>query len=117
MQVAVPVPAGAVKATPATVRAVVQVAPGATRTFSGVSLAVRNAPSGLSVQVVRPITVDVTVSGPAAVVRRMKPDDLSAYVDASALKPGAVSAPVLVETPKWVQVTQLSAATAAVQVR
>lgn len=75
----------------------VEIAPmGASRTFDGVPLQVRNLRAGLVARP-EPATVALTLRGAASALDGLSADRLAAYIDAGGLAPGAHVVKVLVE--------------------
>lgn len=92
------VPAGVVSVVPLQVEVVVEI--GASRGFLSLPVAVRNAPSGL-MATVSPLTVDVVVRGPRALLDRLVPEDLAVWVDATGRSAGQSTLTVNVDFPAW----------------
>ncbi|QQE78490.1 YbbR-like domain-containing protein [Alicyclobacillus sp. SO9] len=69
---------------------------------------IRNVKSTEVVQLGKTTTVDLRLTGPQSVMNTLSTSNITAYIDASKLTPNDTSAPILINTPKWVQVTQMS---------
>ncbi|GEO26770.1 hypothetical protein AAC03nite_25550 [Alicyclobacillus acidoterrestris] len=112
VDVLVPLMQGMTQVTPSKVTAIVQVEPAATVTFQQVPVTLGR--SGSAVTLPNQPTIDVTVTGPKSIVQGMTAKDVKVTVDTSNVKPGAKTAPVSVQVPRWVTVTDLSQRTVAV---
>jgi YbbR domain-containing protein len=108
MEVELPLRPGLTELVPGKVAVTVKIESAATKMFEGVPISVKNAPQNTRVEIHGSKTVNVTVSGPKSIVDPLQPADISAYIDATNLKPGTSSVPVNVVLPNWVQATEVS---------
>lgn len=108
LQSHLPLPTGVTKVDPLSVTVTLTLETSVSKFFTGVPIAIQNAPSQRQVKLSGPTLVDVTVSGPKSVVDGLTASSIQVYVDAGSLKPGDNSAPLNVLLPTWVQVNQLS---------
>ena len=98
--VGIVLPPGVASASPEQVDVVVEI--GASRSFPGVAVQVRNVGAGLRAAV-DPAAVDVVVRGPKALLDRLTPADVGAWVDAGGRGTGDYTVMVEVTLPDWTQ--------------
>jgi YbbR domain-containing protein len=108
MEVELPLRPGLTELVPGKVAVTVKIESAATKLFEGVPISVKNAPQNTRVEINGSKTVNVTVSGPKSIVDPLQPGDISAYIDATSLKPGTSSVPVNIALPEWVQAIEVS---------
>lgn len=98
--VALVAPAGVASIVPEQVDVVVEI--GASKAFTGLSVAVKNASANLHAAA-GPSSVDLVLRGARAVLDRLTPGDISLWVDASGLTSGSYVAKLEVSLPEWAQ--------------
>jgi YbbR domain-containing protein len=104
----VPMPASVQKAEPSTVRATIQIEQGLSKTLKNLTIHVQNAGSGQTVTFTGDSTVDISVTGPKSIISNLQATSIVPYIDVKGLKAGQHTVAVQVNSPNWVQVTQLS---------
>lgn len=117
LNVTIPMLPGITEVLPNQVQADITLAPSAVKTLIHVPITWRNVPAGVTVALIAPQTVNLSVVGPASVVNALTSADVTAYVDASGIlhDSTSVTMPIVVILPQYVNVAQLSANTAIVQ--
>jgi|GEM_PF-6211362 len=101
---------------PAKVSVTVSIEPSETKKLTSIPIQVRNLKSGQQVILPGATNVTIQVTGPKSVMDALSTSDVTAYIDASKLTAKDSQATVLVNTPQWVTVTQLSSTQVPVQV-
>lgn len=116
VSISIPLPTGIHQIDPSTVQAMISVEASINRQFSKIPISVENVPAGMNVTIPNAPTVTVQVVGPASVVQSMTAADIHVAVDASKLQKGDTFAPLIVQVPNWVTVSQISQSDVPVQI-
>lgn len=118
LTVQVPLLQGMTSVTPDSINVVVKIEPSATITLQQIPISVQNASSSLNVELKGAPKVNVTLSGPQSVIRKLSKNasQVHAYVDASQVESGSTTANITLRLPDFVNVVNMSQRTVPVVV-